>query len=67
MLATIKANHQIFDEDHEICRRISLAYDLDSPDRIYASSEARVRALADVLMSLAGEVRPPLGRARTSA
>ena len=47
--ATILANHQIFDEDHAICRRVSHSYDLDNPERIYASSEARVRALAKTL------------------
>jgi len=50
--ATVKANRQIFDEDHEICRRVSHRYDLNSPDRIFAANEARVRALAETLWGL---------------
>jgi phenylpropionate dioxygenase-like ring-hydroxylating dioxygenase large terminal subunit len=50
--ATIRANHQIFDEDHEICRRVSHHYDMNSPDRIYASSEERVRALMVTLQAI---------------
>ena len=66
MVAMIKANRQIFDEDHEICRRVSPRYDLDNPDRIYAASEGRVRALAEGLRRIELGVTP-LGRSRTSA
>ena len=66
LTATIKANHQIFDEDHDICRRVSPGYDLDNPGRIHAASEARVRALADALRLIAQGVTP-LGLSRTSA
>ena len=45
-------NRQVFDEDHEICRRVSHLYDLDSDARIYASSEARVRRLAETLRGI---------------
>ena len=50
--ATMRANHQIFDEDHEICRRVSHQFDLDAGARIYASSEARVRSLAETLRGI---------------
>lgn len=52
LASTVRANHQIFDEDHAICSRVSHGYDLDSPDRIFASSEARLWALAETLRRL---------------
>ncbi|HEY5412909.1 MAG TPA: SRPBCC family protein [Caulobacteraceae bacterium] len=45
-------NRRVFDEDHEICRRVSHFYDLDGEARVYASSEARVRYLADTLRKI---------------
>lgn len=45
-------NRQVFDEDHAICARVSPRYDLDSEDRIFASSEARVRHLAETLRGI---------------
>jgi len=45
-------NRQVFDEDHQICRRVSRRYDLDADDRIFASTEQRVRRLAEVLRGI---------------
>ncbi len=45
-------NRQVFDEDHEICRRVSHGYDLDAEDRIFAATEARVRHLAQTLRAI---------------
>ena len=52
MEATRGINRRIFEEDHEICSRVSPAYDLDAPHRIYAKSEARLRVLADHLQEI---------------
>ena len=52
LAAALRANRRIFDEDHVICRRVSPTCDLDAPDRIYAASEARLRALADGLRGI---------------
>lgn len=50
--AAQQVNRRIFDEDHEICRRVSPDYDLDAPDRIFAASEGRLRALAERLRGI---------------
>jgi hypothetical protein len=41
--STAQLNRQIFEEDHQICRRVSPAYRLDAPDRLFAPSEERLR------------------------
>jgi len=41
--STSKMNRQVFDEDRTICERISPAYDLDKPDRIFSSTEEKAR------------------------
>ncbi len=45
-------NRQVFDEDHQICQRVSRRYDLDAGGRIFGASEARVRHLAETLRSI---------------
>ena len=42
-------NRQVFDEDHEICRRVSHSYDMDGEGRIFGATEARVRYLSETL------------------
>ena len=50
--AAVRFNRQVFDEDHAICARVSPRYDLDGETRIFASSEARVRFLAETLRGI---------------
>jgi phenylpropionate dioxygenase-like ring-hydroxylating dioxygenase large terminal subunit len=48
-------NRQVFDEDHEICQRVSRRYDLNAEGRIFGASEARVRHLAETLRAIEGD------------
>ena len=50
--AAVPFNRQVFDEDHEICRRVSHGYDLDGDGRIFGATEARVRHLAQSLRGI---------------
>ena len=60
--ALAAADRRIIDEDHAICRRVSPAYDLDRPDRLFASSEIRIRRLHAQLADLASARAPvPVG------
>jgi hypothetical protein len=43
MESSARLNRQVFEEDHQICRRISPAYRMDAPDRLFGASEARLR------------------------
>ena len=45
-------NRQVFDEDHEICRRVSPRYDLNAEGRIFGATEARVRHLDQTLRAI---------------
>jgi phenylpropionate dioxygenase-like ring-hydroxylating dioxygenase large terminal subunit len=45
-------NRQVFAEDAAICARISPAYDLASPNRIFTASEARLRHFQATLVAL---------------
>ena len=62
LAATVKANHQIFDEDHAICSRVSPTFDLSSENRVFASSEARLRALAQTLRRLGADAQAASAR-----
>jgi nitrite reductase/ring-hydroxylating ferredoxin subunit len=42
MASTAEMNRQVFEEDHRICRRVSPAYDMEAPDRLFGASEARL-------------------------
>lgn len=42
-------NRRIFEEDRQICERVSPAYDLERPDRAFARSEARLAHLHERL------------------
>jgi phenylpropionate dioxygenase-like ring-hydroxylating dioxygenase large terminal subunit len=51
--STARLNHQIFEEDHQICRRISPAYDLEAKGRLFGASEERLRRFQAALRDLA--------------
>jgi nitrite reductase/ring-hydroxylating ferredoxin subunit len=46
-------NRQVLGEDHAICRRVSSDFDLASPSRVYAASEARLRWFQQALRDAA--------------
>lgn len=50
--STASVNRQVFEEDHAICARVSPLYDMTRSDRVFAASEARVRALHAFLSQL---------------
>jgi phenylpropionate dioxygenase-like ring-hydroxylating dioxygenase large terminal subunit len=50
--SSIEVNRRIFEEDHAICARVSPAYDMAAPKRIFARSESRVRFLHETLSAL---------------
>ncbi len=54
MESSTRLNRQVFQEDHQICRRISPAYRIDAPGRLFAASEARLRSFNDTLRGLSG-------------
>jgi phenylpropionate dioxygenase-like ring-hydroxylating dioxygenase large terminal subunit len=58
--SNITANRQIFDEDHAICRRVSPAFDLADPGRIYGATEQRVRRLGACLSEIEPEQTRPI-------
>jgi hypothetical protein len=47
--SSAQLNRQIFEEDHQICRRVSPTYCLDAPDRLFAASEDRLRHFSSAL------------------
>ena len=51
--STADLNRRIFDEDHQICRRISPAYDMAAADRLFGAAEERLRHFQTTLASLA--------------
>jgi len=46
-------NRKVFDEDHEICARVSHGYDLDAEGRIFGATEVRARYLDETLRRIA--------------
>jgi hypothetical protein len=54
MRSTAEMNRQVFEEDHRICRRVSPAYDMDAPDRLFGASEARLSHFHRELATLRG-------------
>lgn len=52
LASSARMNRQVFEEDRIICERVSPLYDLDAPDRIFASNEARVERFAATLRAL---------------
>ena len=44
-------NRQVFAEDHDICRRVDPDFSLDSMDRIFSSTEEKVRHFRDSVAS----------------
>jgi hypothetical protein len=50
--SNIAANRQIFEEDNAVCRRVSPAFDLADPNRIYGATEQRLRRLDECLREI---------------
>jgi len=51
--STAHLNRRIFEEDHQICRRISPAYDMDAPGRPFGAAEQRLKHFQATLAALA--------------
>jgi len=70
--SNIAANRQIFEEDNAICQRVSPAFDLADPGRIYSAIEPRIKRLDECLREVAADETPAIpalaraaGRGRT--
>ncbi|PXA90777.1 Rieske (2Fe-2S) protein [Caulobacter sp. D4A] len=50
--SSAEMNRRIFEEDRQICERVSPAYDLEKPQRAFARSEERLRLLHERLSAM---------------